>query len=154
MTDDYLARIGNLIRDARKHRGWTQQQLADVLFDKLQLPVLKRTGTSRAPSTAVEVLEELALNHDIPRQILEWRQLMKLKGTYIDALPQLGVGLAEKYNTPSARWLRMEHTVLPGEPELGEHIVAWPGKWPRGAKSPVKPAPVRPAASAKRRAGA
>jgi DNA polymerase I len=51
--------------------------------------VLKRTGTSKAPSTAVDVLEELALAHDIPRQILEWRQLMKLKGTYIDALPQL-----------------------------------------------------------------
>ena len=65
------------------------KQLADVLFDKLQLPVLKRTGTSKAPSTAVDVLEELALAHDIPRQILEWRQLMKLKGTYIDALPQL-----------------------------------------------------------------
>jgi DNA polymerase-1 len=65
------------------------KQLAEVLFDKLQLPVLKRTGTSKAPSTAVEVLEELALSHEIPRQILEWRQLMKLKGTYIDALPQL-----------------------------------------------------------------
>jgi DNA polymerase-1 len=65
------------------------KQLAEILFDKLQLPVLKRTGTSRAPSTAVEVLEELALAHDLPRQILEWRGLMKLKGTYIDALPQL-----------------------------------------------------------------
>src|SRR6185503_10484330 len=65
------------------------KQLAEILFDKLQLPVLKRTGTSKAPSTAVEVLEELALTHDIPRQILEWRGLMKLKGTYIDALPQL-----------------------------------------------------------------
>ncbi|PYQ69043.1 MAG: DNA polymerase I [Acidobacteria bacterium] len=65
------------------------KQLAEVLFDKMQLPVLKRTGTSRAPSTAVEVLEELALAHDLPRMILEWRGLMKLKGTYIDALPQL-----------------------------------------------------------------
>ncbi|HZR24656.1 MAG TPA: DNA polymerase I [Vicinamibacterales bacterium] len=65
------------------------KQLAEVLFDKLQLPVLKRTGTSRAPSTAVDVLEELALAHDLPRMILEWRGLMKLKGTYIDALPQL-----------------------------------------------------------------
>ncbi len=65
------------------------KQLAEILFDKLQLPVLKRTGTSRAPSTAVEVLEELALAHDLPRMILEWRALMKLKGTYIDALPQL-----------------------------------------------------------------
>jgi DNA polymerase I len=65
------------------------KQLAEILFDKLQLPILKRTGTSRAPSTAVEVLEELALAHDLPRLILEWRALMKLKGTYIDALPQL-----------------------------------------------------------------
>jgi DNA polymerase I len=65
------------------------KQLAEVLFDKLQLPVTKRTGISRAPSTAVEVLEELALAHDLPRMILEWRGLMKLKGTYIDALPQL-----------------------------------------------------------------
>jgi len=65
------------------------KQLSEILFDKLRLPVLKRTGASRAPSTAVEVLEELALAHDLPRQILEWRALMKLKGTYIDALPQL-----------------------------------------------------------------
>ncbi|HEX4567939.1 MAG TPA: DNA polymerase I, partial [Vicinamibacterales bacterium] len=65
------------------------KQLAEVLFEKMQLPVLRRTGTSRAPSTAVEVLEELALAHDLPRLILEWRSLMKLKGTYIDALPQL-----------------------------------------------------------------
>jgi DNA polymerase I len=65
------------------------KQLAEILFEKLQLPVLKRTGTSRVPSTAVEVLEELALAHDMPRLILEWRALAKLKGTYIDALPQL-----------------------------------------------------------------
>ena len=65
------------------------KQLSEILFDKMQLPVLKRTGASRAPSTAVEVLEELALAHDLPRLILEWRALMKLKGTYIDALPQL-----------------------------------------------------------------
>jgi DNA polymerase I len=65
------------------------KQLAEILFDKMKLPVLKRTGTSRVPSTAVEVLEELALAHDMPRLILEWRALAKLKGTYIDALPQL-----------------------------------------------------------------
>jgi DNA polymerase-1 len=65
------------------------KQLAEILFGKLQLPVVKRTGTSRAPSTAVDVLEELALGHEMPRLILEWRALAKLKGTYIDALPQL-----------------------------------------------------------------
>ena len=65
------------------------RQLAEILFDKLKLPVLKRTGATRTPSTAVEVLEELALAHELPRLILEWRALAKLKGTYIDALPQL-----------------------------------------------------------------
>lgn len=65
------------------------KQLAEILFDKLRLPVLRKTGASRAPSTSVEVLEELALGHELPRLILEWRALMKLKGTYIDALPQL-----------------------------------------------------------------
>jgi DNA polymerase-1 len=65
------------------------KQLAEILFEKLKLPVLKRTGATRTPSTAVEVLEELALAHELPRLILEWRALAKLKGTYIDALPQL-----------------------------------------------------------------
>jgi DNA polymerase-1 len=65
------------------------RQLVEILFDKLKLPVIKRTGSTRTPSTAVEVLEELALAHELPRLILEWRALAKLKGTYIDALPQL-----------------------------------------------------------------
>ena len=65
------------------------QQLSRILFDKLQLPTLKRNIKTKTASTAVEVLEELALTHDLPRLILEWRALQKLKGTYIDALPQL-----------------------------------------------------------------
>ena len=65
------------------------KQLSEVLFDKLQLPAGKRTGKTRVASTAVEVLEELALAHDVPRMVLEWRSLQKLQGTYIDALPAL-----------------------------------------------------------------
>ena len=65
------------------------QQLSRILFEKLQLPSLKRNLKTKTASTAVEVLEELALAHDMPRLILEWRALQKLKGTYIDALPQL-----------------------------------------------------------------
>ncbi len=64
-------------------------QLSLILFEKLSLPVLKRNMKTKTPSTAVEVLEELALAHNLPRLILEWRALQKLKGTYIDALPQL-----------------------------------------------------------------
>ncbi len=65
------------------------KQLGEILFDKLQLPTLKKTGKTRSASTAVEVLEELALVHELPRLILEWRGLHKLKSTYLDALPQL-----------------------------------------------------------------
>ena len=65
------------------------QQLSKILFDKLQLPALKRNVKTKTASTAVEVLEELALAHELPRLILEWRALQKLKGTYVDALPEL-----------------------------------------------------------------
>ncbi|MEO5739220.1 MAG: DNA polymerase I [Vicinamibacterales bacterium] len=65
------------------------KQLSVILFDKLRLPTAKRTGKTKVASTAVDVLEDLALAHELPKLILEWRALMKLKGTYIDALPQL-----------------------------------------------------------------
>jgi DNA polymerase-1 len=65
------------------------QQLSRILFDKLQLPALRRNAKTRTASTAADVLEELAQTHELPRLILQWRELQKLKGTYIDALPQL-----------------------------------------------------------------
>jgi DNA polymerase-1 len=62
-------------------------QLRTILFDKLQLPVLRKTKTGA--STDAAVLEELAEEgHALPKLILEFRQLDKLKGTYVDALPQ------------------------------------------------------------------
>src|SRR4030095_16046324 len=67
----------------------TPKQLSVILFDKLQLPTAKRTGKTKVASTAVDVLEDLALTHELPKLILQLRALMKLKGTYIDALPQL-----------------------------------------------------------------
>ena len=63
------------------------KQLGEVLFERLQLPTLKKTGKTRSFSTAAEVLEELAQSHELPRLVLEWRALHKLKSTYIDALP-------------------------------------------------------------------
>jgi len=65
------------------------KQLGEVLFEKLRLPALKKTGKTKSASTAVEVLEELAQTHELPRLILDWRGLHKLKSTYIDALPLL-----------------------------------------------------------------
>ncbi len=63
------------------------KQLGDILFGKLGLPAPKKTATG-ALSTGAQVLEELAeQGHDLPRRILDWRQLSKLKSTYTDALP-------------------------------------------------------------------
>jgi DNA polymerase-1 len=62
------------------------KQMAAVLFEKLQLPVLKKTKTG--PSTDADVLEQLAqTGHDVPRLILEHRELQKLRSTYVDVLP-------------------------------------------------------------------
>jgi len=65
------------------------QQLGKILFEDLHLPAPARHGQRQALSTAADVLEELAPSHDIVRQVLEYRQLAKLKGTYVDALPAL-----------------------------------------------------------------
>jgi DNA polymerase I len=65
------------------------KQLGDVLFTKLNLQSAKKTGKTRVISTAQDVLEELALTHELPALVLRWRSIQKLKGTYVDALPLL-----------------------------------------------------------------
>jgi DNA polymerase-1 len=65
----------------------SSQQLGKILFDKLKLPTIKKTKTGY--STDVEVLTKLSLQHDLPLEILGYRNLSKLKSTYIDALPKL-----------------------------------------------------------------
>ena len=63
------------------------KQLGHILFEKLKLPVLRRTKTG--PSTDADVLTQLAVGHELPARILEHRSLAKLKGTYADTLPGL-----------------------------------------------------------------
>jgi len=65
------------------------KQLGDVLFNKLNLPKPVKYGKGKTISTAVDVLEELAASHQAPKLVLEYRQLAKLKSTYVDALPAL-----------------------------------------------------------------
>ncbi|MBT4883197.1 MAG: DNA polymerase I [Glaciecola sp.] len=64
------------------------KQLQTILFEKMNLPVLKKTPKG-APSTAEEVLQELALNYPLPKAIMEFRGLSKLKNTYTDKLPKM-----------------------------------------------------------------
>jgi len=63
------------------------KQLGGILFEKLGLKPVKKTKSG--PSTSLDVLEQLALEHDLPRKILEYRSIFKLKSTYVDALTDL-----------------------------------------------------------------
>jgi DNA polymerase-1 len=65
------------------------KQLGKVLFEDLNLPRPVKYGKGKTISTAVDVLEELAETHEVPRLVLDYRQLSKLKSTYVDALPVL-----------------------------------------------------------------
>lgn len=65
------------------------QQLGKVLFEDMALPAPVKYGRGKQISTAADVLEELAGEHEIARKVLDYRQLVKLKGTYVDALPVL-----------------------------------------------------------------
>ena len=65
------------------------KQLGDVLFNKMNLPKPVKYGKGKTISTAVDVLEGLAAEHEVPRLVLEYRHLSKLKSTYVDALPSL-----------------------------------------------------------------
>ncbi|MBX6393304.1 MAG: DNA polymerase I, partial [Burkholderiales bacterium] len=84
-----------LALEARAHREAGQpfnlnspKQICDILFGTLKLPVLKKTP-SGAPSTDEEVLEKLALDYPLPKTLLEYRALAKLKSTYTDKLPRM-----------------------------------------------------------------
>jgi DNA polymerase-1 len=65
------------------------QQVGRVLFEEMKLPQPVKYGRGKTVSTAADVLEELAVEHEIARKVLEYRGLTKLKGTYVDALPAL-----------------------------------------------------------------
>jgi DNA polymerase I len=65
------------------------KQLGEVLFNKMKLPKPLKYGKGKVVSTAQDVLEELALHHPVPAQVLAYRQLAKLKSNYVDSLPLL-----------------------------------------------------------------
>src|SRR5207302_7737991 len=77
----------------------SSRQLGDVLFNKLGLSKPVKYGKGKTISTAVDVLEGLAAAHEVPRRVLEYRQLSKLKSTYVDALPALLNPATERLHT-------------------------------------------------------
>ncbi len=90
LSADFAQRLAELEREIRRLAGHpfnvgSPKQLGEVLFDELGLPGGKKMKTG-AYSTDAVVLEQLALTHDLPARVLDWRQLAKLKSTYADAL--------------------------------------------------------------------
>jgi DNA polymerase-1 len=92
-VDQELARLAGRVYElaGEEFNINSPKKLSEILFDRLGMrtETIRRTTKTKAQSTAFEVLEELALTHELPKLILEWRGLQKLKGTYIDALPLL-----------------------------------------------------------------
>jgi DNA polymerase-1 len=90
--NELAKRLMELLAEAHQEAGApfnldSPKQLCNILFEKMQLPVLRKTPTGQ-PSTAEDVLEELAASYRLPKLILEHRGLSKLKSTYTDKLPE------------------------------------------------------------------
>ena len=91
-SGEITARLEEIHAAACKEAGYdlnieSPKQLQHILFEKLQLPVLRKTPSGQ-PSTAEDVLEELAESYALPRLILDYRGMAKLKSTYTDKLPE------------------------------------------------------------------
>ena len=91
-SGELAVRLVELAAEAQREAGQdfnveSPKQLQQILFEKLQIPVLRKTPTGQ-PSTAEDVLEELAVEHALPKLILEYRALAKLRSTYTEKLPQ------------------------------------------------------------------
>jgi DNA polymerase-1 len=118
------------------------RQLGEVLFDKLNLPRPRKLRKSGQYSTAVEILEELAENYELPRLVLEYRQLAKFKSTYVDVIPKLidprTNRLHTSFNQAGAATGRLSSSNpnlqnIPVRSDLGRKIrgafVPEPGRW-------------------------
>ncbi|MDR3724272.1 MAG: DNA polymerase I [Terracidiphilus sp.] len=96
-----MERVGSHIYElaGRRFNINSPKQLGEVLFKDLGLPAPAARGKSKSVSTAQDVLEHLALQHDVPKLVLEYRHLTKLKSNYIDALPLLADENARVHTT-------------------------------------------------------
>ncbi len=121
LTADLAARIEGLEREIYHLAGTefnigSPKQLAFVLFEKLQLPPLKRTKTGF--STDAEVLESLAPRHEVVAKIVEHRELSKLKSTYVDVLPRLADPSTGRVHTTFNQTLAATGRVITESPNL------------------------------------
>ena len=124
LGEEMSTRIAGLEREIYALAGsefniGSPKQLAFVLFEKLQLPPLKKTKTGY--STDAEVLEHLAPRHEIVAKIVEHRELSKLKSTYVDVLPRMADPRTRRVHTTFNQTLAATGRVITESPNLPEH---------------------------------
>jgi DNA polymerase-1 len=136
MSRDLEAEMARLEKEIHELAGVafnvnSPKQLGDVLFGRLEMKSRRKTAKSKAMSTSQEVLEQLAAEHPLPRKVLDYRSLAKLKGTYVDALPLLihpGTGRVHtSFNQTVAATGRLSSTDpnlqnIPARTEVGRRI--------------------------------
>ncbi|HEV8552855.1 MAG TPA: DNA polymerase I [Casimicrobiaceae bacterium] len=93
------------------------RQLGEILFDRMKLPVMRKTATGQ-PSTDEEVLQELAADYPLPKLLLEHRMLSKLKSTYTDKLPQMINAATGRVHTNFAQATAVTGRLASTEPNL------------------------------------
>src|ERR1700683_2259217 len=119
---EFARALQELLQQAHREAGHefnieSPRQLQQILFERLQLPVKRRTPTGQ-PSTAEDVLEELAADYPLPRIVLEYRALAKLKSTYTDKLPELVHGRTGRIHTNYAQAVAATGRLSSIEPNL------------------------------------
>ena len=133
---EFARQLQELVLQAHREAGHefnieSPKQLQQILFEKLQLPVRRKTPTGQ-PSTAEDVLEELAESYPLPRIVLEYRALAKLKSTYTDKLPEQMNERTGRIHTTYSPGGRGHRAAVIGRSEPAEHS----DPPPRGAPHP------------------
>ena len=123
--NELAKRLMELLAEAHKEAGApfnldSPKQLGNILFEKMQLPVVRKTPTGQ-PSTAEDVLEELAASYQLPRLILEHRNLAKLKSTYTDKLPEQINERTGRVHTSYHQAVAATGPIVVAGPEPAEH---------------------------------
>jgi DNA polymerase-1 len=123
LGEDMTRQMEALEKEIYQHAGHefniaSLKQLRQVLFDELKLPVQRRTGITNEASTDQETLEALAEKHELPRKLLEHRKIAKLKGTYVDALPELVVPKTQRIHASFNQTVAATGRLSASEPNL------------------------------------
>ncbi|UCF75302.1 MAG: DNA polymerase I [Betaproteobacteria bacterium] len=122
LSREFGAKMTEIEAKAHEHAGQpfnlnSPKQIQELLFDKHKLPVVKKTP-SGAPSTDEDVLGELALDHPLPKLILEYRGLAKLKSTYTDKLPEMMNAATGRVHTNYGQAVAVTGRLASNEPNL------------------------------------